>query len=89
MTCRHGRESLTESTLLDLFLRLGKDRKQLEQYLHDYLRHQRGQRDLSIYLEAFEEASDAVEEFKECVIARAYSISRLRLLGYQVALTDH
>ena len=63
--------------MLDLLLRLGEDRKQLEQYLHDYLRHQRGQRDLGINLEAFEEASDALEEFKEGVIARADSFGRL------------
>jgi hypothetical protein len=63
--------------MFDLLLRLGKDGKQLDHDLHDYLRHQSAQRDLCIYFEAFEEASDAFKEFKECVIARADSFGRL------------
>jgi len=35
-------------------------------------------------METFEEVADAFEEFEEGVVARAYSISRLRLLGYQM-----
>jgi hypothetical protein len=77
ITYRHSQGTLTESPLLDLFLRLGKDGKHFDHYLYDYLRHQRAQRDLGIYFEAFEEASDAFEEFKESVIARADSFSRL------------
>ena len=34
-------------------------------------------------MEAFEEVADALKEFKEGVVARAYSIGRLRFLGYQ------
>ena len=33
-------------------------------------------------METFEEVPDALEEFKEGVIARAYSIGRLRLPRY-------
>ena len=54
---RRGTGALTESTLLDLLLRLREDGKQLDHDLHDYLRHQRAQRDLRIYFEAFEETS--------------------------------
>ena len=60
---RHGKEALTESTLLDLLLRLSKDGKQFDHYLHDDLRHQRAQRDLGINLKPFEEAPDALKEF--------------------------
>ena len=63
--------------MLDLLLRLGEDGKQFGHYLYDYVRHQRGQRDLGIDFEAFEEVSDALKEFKEGVIARADSFSRL------------
>jgi len=35
-------------------------------------------------METFEEVADAFEEFEKGVIARAYSISRLRLLRYQL-----
>ena len=63
--------------MLDLLLRLGKDRKQFDHYLHDDLRHQGTQRDPGINFEAFEEAPDALKEFKESVIARADSFSRL------------
>ena len=38
----------------------------------------RVQRDLRIKMETFEKVSKAFEEFEEGVIARAYSISRLR-----------
>jgi hypothetical protein len=77
LTDRHGKEALTESSMLDLLLCLGKNRKQLDHYLRDYLRHQRAQRDLGIDFEAFEEASDAFKEFKESVIARADPFGRL------------
>ena len=30
VTCRHGKEALTESTLLDSFLRVGKERKSFD-----------------------------------------------------------
>ena len=74
---RRGKGGLTESTTLNFLLRLGENRKQLSHDLDDYLRHQRAQRDLGIYFEAFEEASDAFKEFKESVIARADSFGRL------------
>ena len=35
-------------------------------------------------METFEEVSEAFEEFKEFIIARADSISRLRSLGYEM-----
>jgi hypothetical protein len=35
-------------------------------------------------METFEEVPGALKEFKEGVIDRAYSIGRLRLLGYQM-----
>ncbi len=44
------------------------------------------QGDFSINTEAFEEVSNAFKEFKESIIARAYSISRLTVLGYQMDL---
>ena len=56
---RRGKGTLTESTMLNLLLRLREDGKQLNHYLHDYLRHERAQRNLGIYFEAFEEASYA------------------------------
>jgi hypothetical protein len=34
-------------------------------------------------METFEEVPDALKELKEGIIARAYSIGRLRLLRYQ------
>ena len=78
---RHGKEALTESTLLDLLLRLRKDGEQFDHYLHDDLRHQRAQRDLGINFEAFEEAPDGLKEFEESVIARADSFSRLVVIS--------
>ena len=74
---RRGTGALTESTMPNLLLRLGKNGKQFDRYLHDYFRHQSAQRDLGIYFEAFEEASDAFKELKESIIARADSFSRL------------
>ena len=74
---RRDKQSLTEPSMLDLFLRLRKDGKQFRHYLHDYLRHQRAQRDLRINFEAFEEAPDTLKEFEESVIARAYPFGRL------------
>ena len=74
---RRGKGALTESTMLNFLLGLREDRKQLGHDLHDYLRHQSAQRDLSIDFEAFEEASDAFKEFKESVVARADSFGRL------------
>ena len=56
---RRGEGTLTESTILDLLLRLREDGKQLNHYFHKYLRHERAQRNLGIYFEAFEETSDA------------------------------
>ena len=47
--------------MLDLLLRLGEDGKQFGHYLYDYVRHQRGQRNLGIDFEALEEAPDALE----------------------------
>jgi hypothetical protein len=76
-TCRHGNGKRTESPLFDLFLRLSENRKHFDHYLYDYLRHQMAQRNLGIDFEAFEEASDTVEELKESVIARADSFSGL------------
>jgi len=35
-------------------------------------------------METFEEVANALKEFKEGIIARAYSISSLRLPGYQM-----
>ena len=35
-------------------------------------------------METFEEVADTLKEFKEGVIARAYSIGRLISLGYQM-----
>ncbi len=80
----HSKTQLTESSSIDLYLRQSKYRNQLDHYLRDYIRHQRVQRDLGINMETFEEVADAFEEFEEGVVARAYSISRLRLLGYQM-----
>ena len=74
---RRGKGALTESTMLNFLLGLREDRKQLGHDLHDYLRHQSAQRDLGIYFEASEEASDAFKEFKESVVARADSFGRL------------
>ena len=74
--------------MLNLLLRLGEDGKQLDHDLHDDLRHQSAQRDLCIYFEAFEEASDAFKEFKESVIARTDSFGRLVVTGYQERLID-
>ena len=76
-TPRHGKEERTESPLFDLLLSLSEDGKHFDHYFYDYLRHQRAQRDLGIYFEAFEEASDTLEELKESVIARAHPFSRL------------
>ena len=56
---RRGKGTLTESTFLNLLLRLDEDGKQLNHYPHDYLRHQRAQRNLGIYFEALQETSDA------------------------------
>ncbi len=80
----YSKTQLTESSSIDLYLRQGKYRNQLDHYLRDYIRHQRVQRDLGIDMETFEEVADAFKEFEKGVIARAYSISRLRLLGYQM-----
>src|ERR1700758_2284868 len=77
ITYKHGREALTESSLFYLFLRLGKDGKQFDHYLHNYLRHQRAQVDLGINFETLEEVSDALKEFKESIIACADTFSRL------------
>ena len=74
---KHSKGSLTESPLLDLFLGPGKDFKHFDHYLYNDLCHQRAQRDLGIYFETFEEASDALKQFKEGFIARADSFSRL------------
>ena len=76
-TPRHGKEERTESPLFDLLLSLSEDGKHFDHYFYDYLRHQRAQRDLGIDFEAFEEASDTLEELKESVIARADPFSRL------------
>ena len=35
-------------------------------------------------METLEEAPDALKEFEERVVARAYSIGRLGFLGYQM-----
>ena len=74
---RHNKGTLTEPPLFDLLLSLGKDCKHFDHDLYDYLRHQRAQRDFGIDFEAFEEASDALKQFKESVVARADSFSRL------------
>ncbi len=84
----HRKTLLTESSSVDLFLRQGKYRNQLDHYLRDYIRHQWVQGDLGIDMETFEEVASALKEFKEGVIARAYSISRLRLLGYETDLVS-
>ena len=63
--------------MLDLLLRLAKDGKQLNHDLCDYFRHQGAQRDLGIYFEAFEKASDTFKQFEESVIARADTPGRL------------
>ena len=34
-------------------------------------------------MKTFEEVSDAVKKFKEGIVARAYSVGRLKLIGYQ------
>ena len=39
-------------------------------------------------METFEEVSDALKEFEECIIAPAYSIGRLGLLEYQTDSDD-
>ena len=67
---------LTKSPSAYMFLCYGKYRNQLHQYLCDNIRHMRVQRDLRIKMET--KVSKAFEEFEEGVIARAYSISRLR-----------
>jgi hypothetical protein len=77
VTYRRGNGKRTEPPLFDLFLRLSEDRKHFDHYLYDYLRHERAQRDVGIDFEVFEEASDALEELKESVIARADSFGRL------------
>src|SRR6266404_1725617 len=77
LTCRNSREGLTEPSLGDLLLRLSKHGKQFDHYLDDYFGHQRGERDLGIDFETFEKTPDAFEEFKESIVARAYSIGRL------------
>ena len=74
---------LTESSTAYLFLRQGKYRKQLDHYLRNYILHQSIQRDPGIDMKTFEEVSDAVKEFKEGIVARAYSVGRLKLIGYQ------
>ena len=73
----YSKNSLTESTSADLFLRYSKYRNQLDHYLRDNIRHQRVQGDLGINMETFEEVSDTFKEFEQAVIARAYTISRL------------
>ena len=79
---------LTESSSTDLLLRQGKNRNQFDHYLRDYILHQRVQGDPGINMETFEEVPDALKELKEGVVARAYSIGRLRLLGYQMNSTS-
>ena len=84
----YSKTLLTESSSIDLFLRQGKYRNQLDHYLRNNIRHQRVKRDLGINMETLEEVPNALKEFKEGVIARAYSISRLRLLGYEMDLVS-
>ena len=74
--------ALTESSSVNLFFRQAEYGDQLDHYPRDYISHQRVQRDLGINMETFEEVADALKELEEGVIAGAYSISRLRLLGY-------
>ena len=77
MTDRQGRGLLTESSVLDLLLRLAEDGKQLDHNLCDYFRHQSAQRNLSIDFKAFEEAPNTLKEFKESIVARADPLCRL------------
>jgi hypothetical protein len=63
--------------MFDLLLRLRKNRKQLNHYLSDNLRHQRAQRDLGVDFETFEEAPDTFKELEESAIARADPFGRL------------
>ena len=87
VTYSYGKDTLTESSSVDMLLRKGKYRNQLDHYLRNYFLHQSVQRDPGINMETIEELSNALKEFKEGVIARAYSVSRLRFLGYQMDST--
>ena len=71
---------LTEPSSADVFLRQSKYRNQLDHYLHNYILHQSIQGDPGINMKTFEKVPDALKEFEEGVIARAYSIGRLRFL---------
>ena len=77
MNYEQGRGLLTESSVLDLLLRLAEDGKQLDHNLGDYFRHQSAQRNLSIDFEALEEAPNTLKEFEESIVARADPLCRL------------
>ena len=74
---RYRKAPLTDPSSANLFLRYGEYRNQLNHDVRDDARHQIVQGDLRINMKTIEEASEAIKELEEGVIARAYSISGL------------
>ena len=66
---------LTKSTHFDLLRCKPKNRQQLGQDLHGYLRN--ATREAPMNLEAFQETPDAIKEVNERIVAGAYVLGRL------------
>ena len=73
---------LTKSPHFYLLCCEPKNREQLGQDLHGYLRNARSE--ISMDLEALQEAPDAVKEVNERIVAGANVLGRLRVEDYSV-----
>ena len=68
---RGVKHRLTQSSLLNLFSGQCEHGEQLDQYLYNDVRHQRGKWDRRVDFKAFEEVSEALKQIYKRIVARA------------------